>query len=515
MKKTLVILAALAAIFACTKADLNEPEDSLRQEDTQCITLGDVEFDINVGLGGDEPATKAIKKKCVSGDKIFLWLNGDIQQTPDITLYYNGTKWFVSAQRTSSLPLTNGNRVAAIYSGNNSITGGAWSYSTSTVSGSTHGVISCTRTRAGEKYSYYPMIATCNSNYKLTSTTLTINLNDWFFVTQTQIVIKGLPVSKNDYYVLECNELYPVSPIHLTNDGIRNVVEEVPNNAAVGVNKDGEVAFYFGANTKTGYAQRQYTLTLKRFSSNSSSTSKLQFTSSITLLAYIADTYGEYCYGVSCGQYIFSQGTAGVNSSTGGRSSCEWVQLWDGGPKFAKFNVMATITSYANLSATYNNPNVGGLFAWRNPNENSRSSGVDWTKTNYTSNVADIAGTLWGSYWRDPTAQELQGLRDNCTWTWVDGSNLKYESGCKLKGFKVTGKGNYSYNSIFLPAGGYYEPKTVYNKGQAMYLWSSSANSSNFPYRLGCQNADKDQNVYGQYVSSDYLGLSVRAVVNE
>lgn len=40
-----------------------------------------------------------------------------------------------------------------------------------------------------------------------------------------------------------------------------------------------------------------------------------------------------------------------------GRTDCEWVQLWEGGPKFAMFNVGSTISKYGDLvNKTDRNP---------------------------------------------------------------------------------------------------------------------------------------------------------------
>ena len=59
----------------------------------------------------------------------------------------------------------------------------------------------------------------------------------------------------------------------------------------------------------------------------------------------------------------------------------------------------------------------------------------------------DVAHVKWGGTWRIPTKDELQELKDNCTWTW-DSIN-------GMKGYRVTSNiPGYSDRSIFLSAAG-------------------------------------------------------------
>lgn len=220
-------------------------------------------------------------------------------------------------------------------------------------------------------------------------------------------------------------------------------------------------------------------------------------------------------------------GSAPVLGSSG-RTSCEYVQLWAGGPKWATFNVGATITSYANLTigtdATtfydytdqapyYNTANVGGFYAWNTPSLNGRNT--TWNYNSVTTGIADVATTLWGSNWKTSTYEQLVDLQSETytTWTWCDGSSKQYVPGCTLKGYKVTGKGEYADQSIFLPAAGYLDSNdgTVNYVSNSGYYWSGTECDSNY--------------AYGLYFASNYqrvsnngdrkYGLSVRAVLVE
>jgi len=223
-------------------------------------------------------------------------------------------------------------------------------------------------------------------------------------------------------------------------------------------------------------------------------------------------------------------GTASVLSSSG-RTSCEWVQLWKNGPKWATFNVGATIIDYANLTIGadstafhnytemapyYNTANVGGLYPWNNPGLNGRKTTWD---ENVTTGISDVAATLWGSNWKTPTREQLDTLCDEgnnygkTTWTWCDGDSVQYVKGCTLKGYKVSGVGNYAQYSIFFPATGFYHFYSilVYNAG-------------NFGgYRSSVLHDDPSGAYYMYFYSDsrgvDYgsfeLGLSVRAILAE
>ena len=64
----------------------------------------------------------------------------------------------------------------------------------------------------------------------------------------------------------------------------------------------------------------------------------------------------------------------------------------------------------------------------------------------------DVAALRWGGKWRMPTEAELLELAENSTWTREERHSA---TGERISGYLVTSK--ISGNSIFLPAGGYYE----------------------------------------------------------
>ena len=112
----------------------------------------------------------------------------------------------------------------------------------------------------------------------------------------------------------------------------------------------------------------------------------------------------------------------------------------------------------------------------------------------------DAAIANLGSPWRMPTIDEIQELRDNCTWTWTTQNGVK--------GYEVKSKKN--GNSIFLPAAGYRKGSVLNNAGSWGYFRSSSLYIGYNDYASNL-NFDSDRHDKYNY-SRRYLGFSVRPV---
>ena len=182
--------------------------------------------------------------------------------------------------------------------------------------------------------------------------------------------------------------------------------------------------------------------------------------------------------------------TKGTAYATGPNAQVGWVQLWAGGPKFAEYNVGAT-------SAT----DYGGYYCWgktidKDEHAAYNSGGIALSGTD------DTATNLWGSNWRMPTQAELKALLNKCNveWTAVNGVN----------GRKFTGRGDYSSNSVLLPAAGDCDFGNVFDQGNCGDYWSSTPAGSEPAYRLRFRS--DYQRVYD---SLRDIGYSVRAVLKE
>lgn len=193
---------------------------------------------------------------------------------------------------------------------------------------------------------------------------------------------------------------------------------------------------------------------------------------------------------------VFSQNDAkavtkgAATTKTGATQT--WTQLWADGPRFADFNLGSTVTTYDN-AANYDAPTVGGLYCWGGRvdsrddfNDDSRASG-----DGQLSGTDDTAIRLWGENWRMPTKDELQGMIDNCDWTWCDGTTTQYSAGCKLAGYKVSGKGDYAQNSVFIPAAGYTDEEGTFYVKKNGFVWSSDARNTSGAYWLSTSKTVK------------------------
>lgn len=192
--------------------------------------------------------------------------------------------------------------------------------------------------------------------------------------------------------------------------------------------------------------------------------------------------------------------TTGSASITGGGSQ-EWVQLWAGGPKWAKFNVGSSISSYAGATE-YTTSTIGGYYSFHGRNDCS----PDVNGTN------DTAKYHWGDNWTTPSLTQMQALIDNCTWTYCDGSEVQFEAGCTLAGWKVSGKdAGYTENAIFLPFAGTKDSNLfgMDGVGTRGCFWSSDPYNDGYGNFLELFAASK-----GIPFHDKSHGCSVRAILN-
>jgi hypothetical protein len=191
--------------------------------------------------------------------------------------------------------------------------------------------------------------------------------------------------------------------------------------------------------------------------------------------------------------------TAGSADVLGGGSQ-PWVQLWPGGPKWAKFNVGSTIDTYADVT-DYTNPDVvGGYYSYRGYK--------DSTPNAYATD--DTAATLWGDNWATPTQDQQKELLNNCTWTWCDGNTVQFEPGCTLVGWKVSGKEDgFQDNAIFLPLGGIRDQnsRNRQNVGDRGCFWSITDGSYYGAYYLHVRSNTREMSSH-----NTPHGCSVRAI---
>lgn len=145
--------------------------------------------------------------------------------------------------------------------------------------------------------------------------------------------------------------------------------------------------------------------------------------------------------------------------------------------------------SCCNVGASYPD-DYGEYYAW---GETKNKDAYDWST--YL-NTSDDAATAYNSSWRTPTADELQELKDKCSWVWTTSN--------RISGVKITGPNG---NAIFLPAAGYrWSTETLGDGIYGVYWAKSKDNNQNGSY---VSFSADGQNVGGDEL--DY-GHSIRAV---
>lgn len=154
----------------------------------------------------------------------------------------------------------------------------------------------------------------------------------------------------------------------------------------------------------------------------------------------------------------------------------------------------------------------GCYFSWGNTDAHAEGSGYDFSQEVYDATPAaaidndlslsqDAARANLGATWRMPTSAEFKALYDNCTSVWTT-----------LNG--VTGRlftSNENGNTLFFPAAGRYDGRSLGNSGSNGYYWSSTYNSATNARDLRFSIS----NVYPEGDNARRYGFSVRAVLAE
>ena len=172
------------------------------------------------------------------------------------------------------------------------------------------------------------------------------------------------------------------------------------------------------------------------------------------------------------------------------------VQLWEGGPYWAKENVGADapwdygycfwwgdIIGYRpvyNKWVASDGSNSNYSFSESDAPTDGKSPPTllseGWvTKGGILAPEHDAATIHWGNGWRMPTSQEFYDLNNKCDWTWASMNGVN--------GYVVRGRGRYASNSIFLPSyGGDWALLIDVDRGG---YWSSSPDSTDKSAAIG------------------------------
>lgn len=181
----------------------------------------------------------------------------------------------------------------------------------------------------------------------------------------------------------------------------------------------------------------------------------------------------------------------------------EWVQLWEDGPKFAKWN-LGTNSSYES----------GNYYTWggKMPYSEDTEEPKYYRKVNSSYQLLgkeDTATRLLGNNWRTPTNSEMYNLfydNSKCTQEWTTDYN-------GMAGYIIRSKADKS-KFIFLPAAGKESTDGVTEKNTKGYYWSSDHG-----YWNGTDAADFytlwDDGYSDNNRGYSGIGYSIRPVINE
>jgi len=246
--------------------------------------------------------------------------------------------------------------------------------------------------------------------------------------------------------------------------------------------------------------------------------------------------------------------TTGTAKATinGKQVDVPWVQLWPGGPKWACYNVGATVFDYTKITegiasdfddseSDASDAYLGGLYCWGGSTNRPTSFDGYTGKTNLPSNY-DTATRVWGENWRTPTKEEFEALMSKCfahaiTWDTPETpfSDKNYIEGILFFG----GSGNHSENMLFFPTTGSWDGSGFDRRTMNVSYWTSTYSKEvtepGTPYSLayfwsnwydgGISWSESDPNQGIPVMDGDYglicddndyfLSYAVRAVLNE
>ena len=188
MKKIYAILTVATALVV-TAASCNKIETENQENQ-------DINIHVNVS---DLSLTKAVKTGWTNGDKINIWFDGVSTQTPHLIITYNGTKWVsgtIDPTAKAALKTDGTGTFKYIYEGGNDIS--AIPFSMGYRYEFPYGKI-------GSQDFFSPVLLLSSPdtdpNYSYDGSDLTLNLSDWCYITNVQVVVTGLSGNPEDWYL--------------------------------------------------------------------------------------------------------------------------------------------------------------------------------------------------------------------------------------------------------------------------------------------------------------------------
>lgn len=208
---------------------------------------------------------------------------------------------------------------------------------------------------------------------------------------------------------------------------------------------------------------------------------------------YYVRAYATNKVGTTYGEELVFTTINGLGTTNG----YDWVDLGlPSGIKWASYNIGVRTPEES-----------GNYYAWGETTTKDNYTGAN--SLTYDKQMSEMSGDVqydaasyeWGNAWRMPTEAEQKELLDYCTWEWISQNGVL--------GYLITGVNG---NTMFLPAAGYVNGKTVTFNNTYGYYWASST-EENSKFYAGCIKFNNS----GYNLSKKegrFKGFSIRPVID-
>lgn len=199
MKKIAILWAAAVAVLTLA---------SCQKE--QAIETSPEGFKVNICVDDlvRDAATKAIKTSWNAGDKLYIWLDENVQQTPDIVIKYNGSYWAEDPEATVSgkTPAYANGEMMVAYLSNDNMDDYIYSDLSEWLGGPCMSLSPpAYKYRINEHLPYKTQLsAVSECRYSFSEDVVSASITTWQFVNNFQVVISGL----SGDWALCCDKFY-------------------------------------------------------------------------------------------------------------------------------------------------------------------------------------------------------------------------------------------------------------------------------------------------------------------
>ena len=487
-----------AVLSSCQKSEL----ESVSANDGKDIVLN-----ISVSNPGVSDTKALIKTGWAANDEISIWYDSNVQENPDLVVTYNGEKWI--------------QKEGATVSGKNPSTG--------------------TGKYAKALYNGTVKVAS-KDDYTYENSTLTFSIENWKFLTEVQVVVKGLTSASAGSYTLACDKFTPLAAGNGYTVGSDAITASAGTEGAAvtGISNTDGVAFVFATAdySSSSTDKKDFAFTLKDNTSGSEVTKVYK-----PNVAIEAKTNKSSIKALTITNDKFAKAVPDGFVDLGLTSGIYWAEKNLGASKpeeYGKYFSWGDVTGQTPSGSTFSKS-----FNWDN-------DVFGKTFNNVAKTTACPGGVLAQTYdvayqtnnaWRMPTKEDFTELAKQCFLEWTENYNSTDVKGVIVwkaksgdagwfkpstdgKGRKIKDDGS-EYNTavdhtfsntyaigtdpcLFFPAAGDGYGYGLTMAGDSGLYWSSTLYSSETnAYSLYFWSS----NVKPQYSSSTrYHGFSVRPV---